>query len=130
MFNPDFPDTCPPNDAQPANSTVYRQVNELPICEDHFLSHVELQKGRFDPTNCEHWGCSVWVDKEGVDHARSLIPHFRQTYILAGQVDHNDGVIKHTPKQKQERHHTFWKFFGHSVCAKFQVALNPNEEWV
>lgn len=129
MFNPDIPDQCPPSDAEPANTTIYRQVSKLPICGEQFLSHAELKKGSYDLNNCNHWGCSVWIDKEAVSHARSIIPFFKKTYIIGGNVDRSDGVIKHTPSGNQDQHYTFWKFFRKDISGKFQIVLKPNEEF-
>lgn len=127
MYHPEIPDQCPPHDAEDADRVIFRQVNDLPIRREHFLSHIE--NGRSNKrNNCEHWGCSIWVDEAGVNHARSIIPHFRSTYIISGQVVPGNGVIKHTPNNRQPLHHTFWKAAAADVTAAFAVFLEPELE--
>jgi hypothetical protein len=127
MYHPDIPPQCPPHDALPANQLIFRQINEVPISSDHFLSHIENGKST-KVANCEHWGCSVWVDEEGVDHALDIFPHFRVTYIISGNVLPIQGCIKHTPNNRQERHYTFWKTYGVDVTPAFSVFRNPDAE--
>ncbi|MQT12191.1 hypothetical protein [Segnochrobactrum spirostomi] len=129
LFNPNIPKQCPPSDASSEDRIIYRQANSIPASAQNFLSHVELKKNGYDPQNCDHWGCSVWVDKKSVKHARDIIPYFRKTYILYGPIDGSDGVIKRTPTKNQEGHYTFWKFYNRNIHTKFKVALGPNEEW-
>ena len=118
-------DTCPPKEAQPANLTIYRGVRTPPVGPDDFLSHVEAQVDGNNPNDCEHWGLSVWVSMEAVEHARRTYRGIRRWYVAQGDVTEEDGVLLVTPSSRQPEHHTFWKVFGKDISGAFQIVLNP-----
>jgi hypothetical protein len=127
-FHPDFPQTpqCPPAEATAASGMVWRAVFKMPLCDEAFKSYAELGKPNCDRADCNAWGLSVWTSEAAVLHARKLMRHFRKRHIAAGTLDQNDGVLLPTPSSQQPDHHTFWKFHGHSVLAKFQVVMEPS----
>lgn len=125
LFNPEIPViSCPPQDATPADNVIYRQSDQAAPNVDTFRSHAELGK-RCDVEDCRSWGCSVWPSLEAAVHARKLFPHFRQTFVLIGHVGPEDGVVKHTPNNRQPEHFTFWKAFNQEIFDKFMVVLEP-----
>jgi hypothetical protein len=126
-FHPDRPKSpkCPPDIARTPNEMVWRGVRELPLSEEHFKSHVELNLPNCDKADCTHWGLSVWVSEEAVEHARKLHRFIRRWYIAAGKIDKSDGKIMLTPSEAQPDHHTFWKFHDHPVAAKFAIVMEP-----
>lgn len=126
-FHPERPNhqECPPKEAKFADGTVWRGVRELPLGEKDFLSHAELNMPNCDKKNCEHWGLSVWVSEDDVNYARRLHHHVRRWHIAAGKLERGDGKITPTPSNKGANHHTFWKFYNHSVLAKFKIVMPP-----
>jgi hypothetical protein len=127
-FNPDIPKacgpTCPPSEAQPVNQKIYRGIRTPPVKPDDFLSHVELQLDS-DASNCEHWGLSVWVTRDAVDHAIKTFRPLRKWHIAEGVVNATDGVLLATPTGRQPQHHTFWKVFGKDLTGNFTIILAP-----
>lgn len=126
-FHPECPKNpkCPPDESQFANGVIWRGVKTPPLTEDHFKSHAELELPNCDKGNCTHWGLSVWVNEDDVQHARRLHRFIRRWHIVAGTVDANDGKIMPTPSINQPGHHTFWKFHDHAIAAKFQIVMQP-----
>ncbi len=120
--------TCPPDDAEVANCTVYRAVESDPPTEQDFLSYVGSKKVSPAKAKCDDWGLSVWCDLKAVEHARDVIPHFQERYIAAGNLDGQHGVLKASPSKKQPRHFTFWNYVNVQLAPTFQVIMPPAEE--
>lgn len=120
-FHPELPDACPPQEAEPVLGTVYRGVRNGRVSEDDFLSLNERKRAY--PTDCDHWGLSVWVTEEAVKHAyKILIPLKKRTWSIAvGQLQPTDGLIMHTPSPTQPDHRTFWKNRNADMVRKFQI---------
>lgn len=125
-FNPGFPAICPPSDAKPVDTEVFRLVmQDYPSAND-FLSHREIGK-RCECDECECWGLSVWCSRPAVDHALKVIPYFRKKCIAKGRVAKSNGVIKHTPTNKQPCHYTFWKDKNSKLEEAFKVVIYPKK---
>jgi hypothetical protein len=126
-FHPERPKNpeCPPKDAEFVHGVVWRGVKQDPPVEKDFLSHAEQNLPNCDKQNCEHWGLSVWVSEAAVDHARGLHDYVRRWHIASGKLEPTDGKIMPTPRYEGDTHHTFWKFHGHSVLAKFSIVMPP-----
>lgn len=124
-YHPNFPPACPPSDALPASGEIFRGIRTPPVTSADFLSHVELQMKNCDSSNCEHWGLSVWVSRAAVVNARKVFKYMRRWHIAVGTVDADDGVIKPTPNEKNNEHHTFWKAFGNDISDRFTIAFEP-----
>lgn len=127
QFHPDIPryPKCPPDGAEVPSGKIWRGVKQLPLSEEHFKSHAELELPNCDREDCTHWGLSVWVSEDAVHHARQLHKYMRRWHIAAGKIDAKDGVIMRTSSQSQPDHYTFWKFYKHSVLPKFEIVMNP-----
>jgi hypothetical protein len=127
-FNPEIlevcGDVCPPSAAEAVTLKIYRGIRDGSITAQEFLSHVERELPS-DPTNCEHWGLSVWISEPAVEHARRTYRSVRRMQIAVGEVTPDDGVLLATPTKQQPEHHTFWKVFGKDFSHKFQVAWEP-----
>ncbi|BCH65032.1 hypothetical protein RvVAT039_22480 [Agrobacterium vitis] len=118
---------CPPDDASSANGIIYKVVKKHPMASNEFDSDVERKVKNTDDKNCQCWGCSVWVDQNGIDTALTLFPFWKKRYIVASAVNGGDGVIKHTPSNLQPRHHTFWKAVGVDVVSRSTVHRFPDQ---
>lgn len=118
---------CPPQDASSANGPIYKVVKKHPLESGEFDSDVERKVKNTDDQNCQCWGCSVWVDQDGIDTALTLFPYWKKRHIVVAVVDPSDGVIKHTPSNPQPRHHTFWKALGVDVVSRCSVHRYPDQ---
>lgn len=49
-------------------------------------------------------------------------------YIIGGDVSDQDGVMKHTPRENQPEHYTFWKVFDLDITHKFRAVREPASE--
>ena len=87
-------------------------ANDPPLLED-FRTHQEL--GRV-PEGCDPFeavGLSVITDQEDASRLRKRYPRMAQTllkYAASGVLEPRHGKIKPTPRQKNESHHTWWKY--------------------
>lgn len=125
-YNPNFPPSCPPKEAKPADGDVLRGIRPpLPITEKHFLSAVELNQSKCDAENCIHWGLSVWISQDDAQHARKIFPYMKKWYIAQGSVFPNDGVMLATPANKQPNHYTLWKAVDTQLHRRFRVVVCP-----
>lgn len=127
-FHPDIPKdpVCPPADAKPSKVLLYRGVREMPLDENKdFTSHAELKRRNCNPKDCTHWGLSVWLTAEAVNHAREAIPFLKNWHIAAGTVDADDGVLMATPSEAQPDHYTFWKYKDRKIVDKFKIVMPP-----
>lgn len=120
--------TCPPEDAEAANCTIYRAVQNNPPDDRDFLSYVREGKVSAAKAKCDDWGLSVWCDMDAVEHARDVIPHFQERYIAAGEMGDGHGVLKASPSRKQARHFTFWNYANVKLSGAFEVVMPPVEE--
>lgn len=120
--------TCPPDDAEAADCTIYRAVENDPPTDGDFLSYVKMGKVKPLKAKCDDWGLSVWCDLEAVEHARNVIPHFQERFIAAGDMGGDHGVVKASPTKKQPEHFTFWTYLNVQLAPEFVVIMPPIEE--
>lgn len=122
-----LPDNCP-SGAQPMDGTIFRGCETDPFTmEDftpHTLSNKPEKRDRCDPSNCNHWGLSVWIREQDALHAQDLYRWAARWFIFSGKVSAMDGVIKETPGNLPG-HHTFWTYEGVSISQNFSLAHPP-----
>lgn len=123
-FHPGLPTDCPPREAGPIETTLYRGIRRPPVSAADFLSHREANRN-CTACECDCWGLSVWTTRDAVDHARATIPFVRKWYIAEGKVVPEDGVIAATPSEKQPEHHTFWRDIRRDLAPRFTIVLQP-----
>lgn len=104
-----YPDDCPPNDAVTPNHTVYRFIKDNPPVKRDFSSHVDKSPTSTFTDRCKACGISVFIDLEEAIAAQSLIPGIAKKMIALCAISHDDGRIKHTPKNINPEHYTWWK---------------------
>jgi len=126
-FDPDIVPNCPPNNAKPASGILYKVTKGFPPEQNDFDSDVERKAKNHDPTKCDCWGCSVWVDAEGVNTGLNLFQFWKRRHVVAAHVCATDGVLKHTPSNSQPRHHTFWKTYGIDIVGRCTVHRYPDK---
>ena len=103
-FPIDWPNECPPNDAVPAEGTVYRLVKNNPCEQNDFRSHRELGKlPNADP--CLRCGLSVFRDIADAKHQHCAYPKLGN-FIARANVNATHGRTKLT--QGQQPSHTTW----------------------
>ncbi|MCV7252797.1 hypothetical protein H7J86_11535 [Mycobacterium hackensackense] len=105
-----FPESCPPEDAEPALGSFYRLV-DVPSSEEDFLSHLELKQlgirnFRKFTDECVAAGLSVYSKVEDIYELQNLFPKMQSKAIAHGELT-GDGVIKPTPTRGNS-HHTWW----------------------
>lgn len=104
------PPDCPTDNAKPYNGYLYRACRKFPALPIDLQSDAERQRPGKDPSVCQNWGLSVWIDKEAVEFARSALAFTRKRYIVRFEAGPDDGRIQLTPSNNQKDHYTFWKF--------------------
>lgn len=122
-----MPNACPPQNAEDPPCTVYRALDADHPCEDDFLSWVQLGHPSAKPTNCKHWGLSVWMSIEAVEHARDVVTLMKRKYIAEGQLVAGDGKVMATPTRPQPEHCTLWPCTSVDIKHRFTVVMEPED---
>jgi hypothetical protein len=105
MSHANYPPDCPPTDAQPCTTGVYRLVPRIPITNADFESYYERKPDFPWPDPCEARGLSVCLTYEAAVRLRKRFRGFRSHGIAVAQLDHTAGFIKQTHSPD---HHTWW----------------------
>ncbi len=117
-FPDDWPQGCPPDDAEPADGVVYRLVKNKPPTESDFLSHHETGRLPNAPA-CLRCGLSVFRDLADAVHQRRLLPRLGR-YVARGELEDTHGKTRLTSGQ-QPTHTTWWPFVGVNRSVLFTV---------
>lgn len=110
-FPIDWPEGCPPADAQPASGGVYRVVKTNPPAAEDFLTFQELGK-RDGGKPCEAVGVSVFRDANDARHYCAKYPYLGEL-IAKGSLSSSHGATKSTPRNmggKPNSHTTWWPY--------------------
>jgi hypothetical protein len=128
VFPPDFPEGCPPSDAELADGEVFRLVVHNPVNETDFLSYAEL--GRCpDRDQCLRCGLSVFRTKEDSRrqsaHLRDMFPRKNfGNFIAKATLEHKHGKTKLT-SGTQPTHTTWWSCHEPSERAGLFAVVEP-----
>ena len=123
QFHQGFPNGCPPADAESGDCTLYKAIGGSdPVVRD-FESFAERKRPGIDLAACQSWGISVWTDMDSVQHALNAFHCFRSKHIISFSVKENDGLLKHTPSNRQPNHHTFWKSVAANLLDSCNIAI-------
>jgi len=118
----DWPEGCPPNDAEPAFGIVFRGVKTNPPTEDDFLTYRELGKAdRGKP--CEAAGVSVFRDDKDAKHYIDKYP-YTGNMIAKGTLSSDHGMVKPTARSlngKKNSHTTWWPYESVNRPSLFSV---------
>jgi len=116
-FPKDWPDGCPPPDAEDATGDVFRVVKHNPPEPADLLSYIEMGR-RVDARPCLRRGVSVFREFEGAAHLRKTFPQMGR-FIPKGALQPEHGKTKSTGKQPL--HTTWWSYEGVNRASLFSV---------
>ncbi len=108
-FPPDWPEGCPPNDAEDAAGDTFRLVKSAVLTAEDFLSHHETGKLPNAPP-CLRCGLSLFRTKEDAEHQHRAYPKLGK-FIAKAILTRESGKTKLT-KGQQPTHTTWWTFVG------------------
>jgi hypothetical protein len=120
---PVFPLNCPPSSASPADGEFFRFVKgALAIAsvaqeDDWIPPHLKRNSrctGKVE--SCECHAHSLFSDIDDMYNARAAIAGFRKKAIARVLLSPPDGLMLHTPRQK-DSHHDFWPTEGNNYPA-------------
>ena len=114
-FPNDWPEDCPPIEAEDAEGVVYRICKKDPPAESDFLSHFETGRMKHAPP-CLRAGLSVLRTIGDARHLARLFPSLG-AFIAQGRLRPEHGKTAPT-KGKVPSHSTWWPYDGverHSV---------------
>lgn len=118
-FPDNWPQGCPPADAEPAAGRVYRLVKRNPACADDFRTHDERHKmPKADP--CLRRGLSVFRTRHDAVHQAKLLP-FLGDKIACAELCPEHGRMKLTPTTQRPSHTTWWPYPGVDRAAPFHT---------
>ena len=124
-----FPDDCPPQDAQPATSEVYRLVKRNPPESEAFIPLREKKPNKdFGEKECQACGLSVLRNTEDALRMRRRAPGMKKRLVAKGTLSPCFGKIKNTPSSRYGRlHHTWWVSTEVQPWSVFRVVQIPQE---
>ena len=109
----DFPDDCPPPQAEPGSRDYYRVTKANPPTTNDFISayhdnrvHADRQIERGLRSHCETLGLSVFSDRDDAIRMARQIPKLG-AHIAMVTLTEASGVILATGGQF-DSHHTWW----------------------
>jgi hypothetical protein len=117
-FPKNWPDDCPPSDAEDAKGDVFRIVNHNPPADPDLASHFETGKLRNAPA-CLRCGLSVFREMRDAMHQRSLLPKLGRL-IARATLTPQHGRTKLT-QGRQPTHTTWWADEGIDRASLFTV---------
>lgn len=116
-FSDDWPENCPPRDAEDAAGVVFRIVKNSPPSHLDFLTHRET--GRLpEAPPCLRCGLSVFREFQDVVHQRQLMPRIGK-FIAKGTLQAKDGRTKET--KGLPSHTTWWMYVQVNRATLFSV---------
>lgn len=121
-FPANWPENCPPLDAEDARGTVYRLVKSDPPIADDFRSHAELGKMPKAPPCLRH-GLSTFRRHEEASHQRDLFPALGDKIAMA-ELKPEHGKTKLT-QGKQPTHTTWWPYEEVHRASLFRCVDTP-----
>lgn len=104
-FPLDWPNDCPPAEAEAASGEVFRIVRESPASTADMLSHHETGRLPKAPA-CLRCGLSVFRTLEDAIHQQQLLPKLGKR-IAMGTLVASHGKMQLTPGH-QPTHATWW----------------------
>lgn len=108
-FPDNWPENCPPEDADDAAGIVYRIVKNVPPLPEDLATHFETNRLRNAPA-CLRCGLSVFREVRDVVHQRLLLPKLGE-FIASADLKPEHGKAKLTPGT-QPTHTTWWAYEG------------------
>lgn len=117
-FPSDWPDECPPQDAEDAAGIVFRLVKNVPPQDKDMKSHHESGKLPHAPA-CLRCGLSVFRELRDAAHQRHLMPRLGK-WIARATLQAEHGKTKLT-KGQQPTHTTWWTYDGVQRSTLFTV---------
>lgn len=108
----EFPESCPPSDAEPSSGTVFRLVAGDPPNVADFDSVYSMKPARFkdrmDGELCLSMGLSVFDSIGDAERLRKSLPPFKNHSIALGTIA-GSGLMKSTPSASNKTHKTWWR---------------------
>lgn len=124
-FKQGTPPGCPADNTPDASGTIFRACDTNPPSEEDLTSHAHSTLARkrrnVDPAKCTHWGLSVWITEQDVQHARELHDWIQRKTICKLAVTPSDGKLAQTGASS---HHTFWPYEGVDLASRFEIFLS------
>jgi hypothetical protein len=117
-FPSDWPEGCPPEDAQPARGEVFTCCRTNPPGEMDFRTAYE-RGYRPDGDQCQRCGLSVSLTRSDAEAIKELFPR-KNKFIVVAKLHPEHGRLKPTPGPGNT-HHTLWKYENASFHTLFQV---------
>jgi len=114
-FPADWPQGCPPDDAEDAHGEVFRVVKTDPPAAADFLSYHEMGITRGDPIR--RCGLSVFRVRADAEHASRAFPNLGNV-IARAVLAPEHGKVKQTGRPS---HTTWWPAEGVDRAALFTV---------
>lgn len=118
-----YPESCPPEDAEAKEMTVFRLVASDAPTEDDFQPTIIHQPHRQITDTCIACGVSVLDSVASLDRTRRRFKFFSRHSIAKGKVQPAHGLIKKT--MKDPGHHTWWvRDDARPVFSIFEVVMS------
>ena len=126
----DFPEDCPPDEADPADESYYRIVKSDPPETSDFVSLYHQNSRLADrniisgrATKCETMGLSTYTDKGQALECARQFPQLGDK-IARLTLKNDAGQVLATPRGVGDTHHTWWKAEGFDPIGSAKVVTS------
>ena len=104
-YGEDYPDACPPSEANEVEGSFYRICNSAVPEEDDFKTHVDLGL-KFPPQKlCEAKALSFFVSEQAIEKLKKRFPKFKNKVAVLINIlpSHGVGLL-------EVEHLNLWEF--------------------
>lgn len=110
MYNwpKDYPDQCPPENAEELSGVVFRFINKKTPTSIDFDSHYERNPDGNYADPCQARGLSVIRSHDDCNRMRDGVPALRKKKVAFADIRSSVGLIASTPSRTCQGHCTWW----------------------
>ena len=102
-YGEDYPDACPPSEANEMEGSFYRMCNSAVPEKDDFKTHVDLGLNFPPPKLCEAKALSFFTSEQAIEKLKKRFPKFKVAVLINISPSHGVGLL-------EGEHLNLWEF--------------------
>ena len=91
-YGEDYPDACPPSEANEMEGSFYRMCNSAVPEKDDFKTHVDLGLNFPPPKLCEAKALSFFASEQAIERLKKRFPKFKDKVAVLINISPSHGV--------------------------------------
>lgn len=104
-----YPNSCPPNEAEPTSGQIYRfTYKSTPMAKDFKAFYDGDPSKDWGDLACQARGLSVYPTLEACREAAGKVPSLAKKKLASGAMQVSYGKIAETPSKNTSSHMTWW----------------------